>query len=262
MSHISFSEFKNWITCPFYHKLVHVDKIKSFRGNEYTAFGTAIHEVCERSVLSKKDVLDPVKIFVEKFNEEIESLKNEMTISEETKNTMTSQAKTIIPSILPKLEEYFGEYEVVSTEEDLYLPINFFDKQKYNFKGFIDLVLKTSYGKYHVIDWKSCSWGWDRKKRSDKILSYQLTFYKYFFAQKHNIDPKKIETHFALLKRTAKSNNVEIFRVTSGNKKTNNALNLLTKALYNISNKNYIKNRTSCHNSWGPCEFYKTKYCK
>ena len=32
------------------------------------------------------------------------------------------------------------------------------------FKGFIDLVVKTPDGKYHIIDWKTCSWGWDAQR--------------------------------------------------------------------------------------------------
>ena len=136
-------------------------------------------------------------------------------------------------------------------------PIHEFDAVKYNFKGFIDVVLKTPDGKYHVIDWKTCSWGWDMRKKSDPILSYQLTLYKRFFAQKHNVEFKDVETHFALLKRTAKKNNVEIFRVTSGPKKMKNALNLMTKALYNITKKNYLKNRLSCKQ----CDFYQTQHC-
>ena len=90
------------------------------------------------------------------------------------------------------------------------------------------------------------------------MTTYQLTFYKHYFAKKHNIDPKNIETYFALLKRTAKKDHVEIFRVTSGAKKTENALNLLTKALYNIKAKKHIKNRLNCQK----CEFYKSAHCK
>jgi len=89
------------------------------------------------------------------------------------------------------------------------------------------------------------------------MTTYQLTLYKHFFAKKYDIDPKDIETYFALLKRTAKKDQVEIFRVTSGPKKTNNALNLLHQAVYNIDKKNFIKNRLSCRG----CELYKTKYC-
>ena len=54
-SHISFSELKLWNECPFKHKLVYIDEVKKFLGNEYTAFGTAIHEVCEKSVLGQID---------------------------------------------------------------------------------------------------------------------------------------------------------------------------------------------------------------
>ena len=39
MSHISYSELKDWAFCPFYHKLTRVDKIDGFKGNAYTAFG-------------------------------------------------------------------------------------------------------------------------------------------------------------------------------------------------------------------------------
>jgi len=93
------------------------------------------------------------------------------------------------------------------------------------------------------------------------MINYQLTLYKYFFGLKHKIEPDNIETHFALLKRTATNNNIELFRVTSGGKKTQNALKLLNKALYNLNKRSYIKNRLACHGRFGTCEFYKTKYC-
>ena len=89
------------------------------------------------------------------------------------------------------------------------------------------------------------------------MVTYQLTLYKHFFAKKHKIDPKLIETHFVLLKRTAKKDKVEFVRVTSGPKKTSNALNLLTRALYNINKNRFIKNRLSCNR----CKFYRTEHC-
>ena len=45
--HISYSEWKDWSICPFYHKLVHIDKLQGFEGNIYTAFGKALHETIE-----------------------------------------------------------------------------------------------------------------------------------------------------------------------------------------------------------------------
>ncbi len=142
-------------------------------------------------------------------------------------------------------------------EEKLYEDIKEIDLD-YKLKGFIDLVLKTEDGKYHVIDWKTCSWGWDAKKKNSRMITYQLTLYKKFFCQKHKIDPKMVETHFALLKRVAKKDNVEIFRVTSGPKKMANATELLVRELKHISKKNHVRDRRSCQG----CEFYKTENCK
>ena len=253
MSHISFSELKNWAFCPFYHKLTYVDKIKGFVGNEYTAFGTAIHEVCENKLLKKSQ--DPIEEFKASFINEIANLPKDLELKEELIVDMGQQAKVIIPQIEPALENYFPNgYEVLATEEYLMEPI---EGTEYNFKGFIDAVLKTDDGKIHIIDWKSCSWGWDARKRADPMVTYQLTLYKIFYAQKHNLELKDIETHFALLKRTAKKDNVEIFRVTSANRKQSNAKELLNKALFNIKKKNFIKDKRSC----GKCEFYRTSHC-
>ena len=52
--HVSFSAIKDYKFCPHYYNLTRVKKIKKFTGNIYTAFGTAIHSVCE-SVLLKFD---------------------------------------------------------------------------------------------------------------------------------------------------------------------------------------------------------------
>ena len=251
--HISFSELKVWAECAFKHKLVYIDKIKEFKGSEHTAFGTAMHYVCE-NVFDQKSNLSTM--FQQKFLDELTLLKqNEVDLNKKLISEMRVQGEKMLSHILPAVKKTFDTFEVVSVEEQLYVPL----EDGSNFKGFIDLVLKVD-DTYHIIDWKTCSWGWDARRRADRMTTYQLTLYKHFFAKKHNIDPSKIETHFALLKRTAKSDNVEIFRVTSGLKKTENAVKLLKKALYNIKKSNHIKNRLSCTSGYG-CEFYQTEYC-
>ena len=95
------------------------------------------------------------------------------------------------------------------------------------------------------------------RKRTDPMVTYQLTLYKRFFALKHGIDPSNIMTHFALLKRTAKKDFVEFVDVSSGERKTANAMNLLLLAIKSISAKKVIKNKLSCKN----CKFYKTIHC-
>ena len=244
---------KNWVQCPFYHKLVNIQKIKGFKGNEYTAFGTAIHNVCEKKLL--KEQINDEEFFVSNFSDSIAALDSDVVVDIGLVDKMVGQGKAILPEIEDALIAYFGpDYEVMSTEERLMVPI---DEVQYNFKGFIDAVIKTSDGKYHIVDWKSCSWGWDMKKRTDPMVTYQLTLYKKYYAIKHNINHDIIETHFALLKRTSKKGRVEIFRVSSGNRNTNNASNLLMKAIKNISNGKHIKNKLSCRR----CEFYKTEHC-
>ena len=254
MPHISYSELKDWVTCAFYHKLTRIDKIDGFKGNAFTAFGNAVHSVCEKKLL-KENIVDN-EYFLDEFKNYLSQLPDDVEIDESLVEQMKHQGKEILPEINDALDEYFGEdYEVLEVEMPLYEPIA--GEKEYMFKGYIDAIVGTPDGKVHIFDWKTCSWGWDARKRSDKMVTYQLTLYKHFFAQKTNTDPKYIETHFALLKRTAKNNKVEFFRVTSGLKKTENALKVLNKALYNIKNKRYIKNRLSCDR----CKFRHTVHC-
>ena len=252
--HISFSELKTWAECPFKHKLKYIDGINGFTGNAFTAFGTAIHSVCE--YIAKGELLE------EDYDEHFDlAFLCELKKLEEKPDNhlitqMRQQGKAISPSVFPELKEHFGEYEVFSTEERLYETIEELT-YKWHLKGFIDLVIKTSDGKYHILDWKSCSWGWDAKKRSEKLVTYQLTLYKKFFCKKHNISPDDVETHFGLLKRTAKNSRVEIFRVTSGKRKTTNATKLLVDGCKTIKAKNHVKNRNSCDK----CEFKHSEHC-
>lgn len=260
MAHISYSELKEWTTCPWKHKLKYIDKLNAFFGNEHTAFGTAMHTVCENLVQETK--VDYKQLFQEEFLKNLKELRetdSEYSFNQELVTGMRSQGDNLVDYILPALKKYFGSFELVSVEEKLFEEIKDID---YDFKGFVDLVIKTKDGITHVIDWKTCGWGWDTRKKSDKITTYQITLYKHFWCKKHNVDPKEVQTHFALLKRTAKKNTVEFFKVTSGAKKIENALKLLNKAVYNIKKQSHIKNRLSCYGRYGMCEFYKTEHCK
>ena len=267
MSHISFSELKEWVNCPWKHKIVYLEKLKLFQGNEHTAFGTALHTICENLVEKETnntlETYNPNVHFQKEFLKNLTDLKEKVPDFEfnaELISSMRSQGDHIIQYIIPGLKKYFGQFELVGVEEKLFVPI---ENQEQKFKGFIDLIIFTPGDKkYHIIDWKTCEWGWDTRKKTEKMITYQLTLYKHFWCEKHNKEYGEVLTHFALLKRTAKKNNVEIFKVTNGVKKINNALKLLNKALYNINKKNYIKNKLSCYGKYGICEFYKTEHCR
>ena len=256
MAHISYSALKDWAFCAFYHKLTRIDKIDGFKGNAYTAFGTAMHSICEKKLLKPEEASE--EFFLKEFEKCIGELDDDVEIDEVLVEEMKIQGPAILPEILDALDNYFDEYEVLAVEMPLNEPIE--GEDELTFKGYIDAIVTTKDGKVHIFDWKTCSWGWHPRRKAEKMTTYQLTLYKHFFAQKMGVDPKDIETHFALLKRTRKKNRVEFFRVTSGPQKTKNVLKLLNTAVYNIKNKRYIKNRLSCTSGFG-CKFYKTEHC-
>ena len=72
MTHISYSEIKNWSVCPFYHKLTYIDKIKIFKGNEHTAFGNAVHDTCENMLLNEQ--LEAADYFMTRYKEVLKKL--------------------------------------------------------------------------------------------------------------------------------------------------------------------------------------------
>ena len=269
VEYISFSSWKDWLSCPFKFKITRIDKVRLFEGNEYVSFGSAIHDTAEQILLfekkykinnGKKDdsEFSPESFFKKRFKEEILSLPKEKrnSLTEKELLNMKQQGLELLPLIIPELKKYFGEYDLYHTEYELRQRID--NHEQMDFYGFVDLILKTSDGKYHIIDWKTCSWGWDTKKKASKEYTYQLTYYKHFFCKQMKIDPSMVETHFGLLKRTAKKNKVEIFRVTSGDRKMKNALNILDKCVTNVEKNNFIKNRLSC----STCEFNRTIYCQ
>ena len=166
MPHISYSELKDWKFCPFYHKLTRVDKIDGFKGNEYTAFGTAMHSVCEKTLL-QEEINE--EFFVQELKKNISDLDEDIEINKKLVVDMFGQGKRIIPEIEAALNQYFEEYEVLAVELPLFEPI--VGEEEYQFKGYIDAVVTTPDGKVHIFDWKTCSWGWDMKKRSDPIIA-------------------------------------------------------------------------------------------
>ena len=105
---ISFSELKNWTECPYRHKLIYIDKLPYFSGNEFTAFGTAIHTVCEKVIPGEP--LEPLKVFEEAFLEELELLKDSGYELNKTLITeMRNQAKPICDQVIPAVRHHFGD---------------------------------------------------------------------------------------------------------------------------------------------------------
>ena len=71
MKHISFSEMKTWAECPYKHKLIYIDRIRKFMGNEFTAFGKALHNLCEHALIGNLREPDFEDFFDRNFEDEI-----------------------------------------------------------------------------------------------------------------------------------------------------------------------------------------------
>ena len=157
MSHISFSELKNWDHCPYYHKVNHIDGLKSFKGNLFTAFGSALHHVAEKLVLKELQQADAAEKFKTQFFDEVDQLEDKEDQDEKLFEQMIPQGEHLSALILPALVSEFPNFELVGVEEMLYEDI---EKEELEigdkkFKGFIDLIIKTQEGKYVILDWKT-----------------------------------------------------------------------------------------------------------
>lgn len=256
--YVSYSAIKDWKFCPFYYKLMRIDKIEEFKDSIHTAFGKAVHSTCEKIFKQEKeDSFDYKADFSENFRKELRSLSKETKVNLKDKDMIVfnEQGKILVDLVLPATKKYIGYFEFVSAEEELFEEID--ERDDYKFKGFIDLVLKSNDGIYHIIDFKTCSWGWDAERKSDTMTTYQLTYYKNYYAQKYGIPFDRIKTHFGLLKRTAKKDQVEYFEVKNGEKKAKNALKLLEEHIINVDRNNFIKNKTKC----SECRVKGSKWC-
>ena len=249
----------------------------------FSCVGTALHDVCEcmigeqyfASKFGNAFVFDQEKYeqrFDVVFRMELRKLHDaerekdpDFTVDSSSKRKMLElreQGKNIIPEILPAIKKHLGSnLQVYGHETKLYEPMEGHEKF---FMGFVDLVLIDDEGVVHIIDFKTCSWGWNAKKKSGKRTTYQPTFYKHFFSTKFGIPFDKIKCHFVLLKRTGKEDQrVEFVEVKIGKKKVSNALKLLDDALSAIKTGHHPQNWKSCHSEarYGPCPFIGTEHC-
>lgn len=274
MPQISHSGLNRFNKCPYSYKLRYIDKIKPSE-SIYTAFGHSIHSTCENILLKKINQPEEIKSFFKNdFQNELRSLETEYLQKVFfPKNKDDERHLPIVKDMMrkgaylsnlavKKLYEKFKEFDIIGIEYEIKEDIvDFKTKQDFVFKGIIDLIIKDKNEKYYIIDWKSTSWGWLPQKKTNKMITYQLTYYKYFYTLQNNIVLKDVNTYFALIKRTAfkknntipKENVIEFINVSTGTRKIKNSLNLLSNTLYNIENENFVKNKLSCEN----CEYYR-----
>jgi len=268
--HISFSEIKQWKTCPWQHKLAQIDKIDTFEDSPYLHFGTAVHAGCETLIENRQIDRDSIikqmkKAWLDADFENPEWYsKQPGWYKHEPVEVWESWANNAWDEVLSFLDEQFPGWECFNAEEQLYEPISDLSKPL-SFKGFIDGVLKVpkKRGKGHeywIIDWKTAgSYGWRRDKKQDLGMTAQLILYKHFWSIKHNVPLKDIRCAFILLKRGAKPGKVcDIVPVSVGPKTLEKGVKLMRNMIKSVRKGMFLKNRNNCKF----CPYENTEYCK
>ena len=52
--HVSYSEIRQWKECPWRHKLLYLDKLRTFEESPHLHYGTIIHDACEHFLKTKE----------------------------------------------------------------------------------------------------------------------------------------------------------------------------------------------------------------
>jgi len=272
---ISFSEWQSYRKgCQWRWKIDYVDGVRTPAYGIYMDFGTCAHGAIEKHK-TRKDPLsvEDTKIHFEKsFRDLFTKNKDKYKERERTLNVddFVKAGHKIIDH-LDKCEE-LKTAEVVYNEHELILPIDRSDEVKINFKGFIDMIIKTTDKRdktiLYIIDFKTCSWGWGKDKRQDRDLHSQLFLYKHFLSKKFNLDPKNIKTAFILLKRTPPKGGdaVEFFPISAGPISVQRALDELNSDITDMDQRTKTdtlkKNRNMCKNEYGDvCPYFGTTKC-
>ena len=243
MGKISYSQFSKWDKCPYTWKLDYVDKEKTFIGNIYTLFGTAVHEtiqaylVCyyERTIkeadnLPLRDILqyrmeENYKIAKDQYGDEFE-----VTL-EEMKEFFNDGCK-IVDEFLKRKSSHFPKKntELVGIEVSL----NYDLPKSMKFVGFMDVVLHNKQtGRIKIIDIKTATMGWNKYQKADKNKTNQLLLYEQFFSKEKEIPIDKIDVEYLILKRKLYENiqypqkRIQVFSPASGKPSVNKVLTRL-----------------------------------
>ena len=270
--HVSYSEVKQWKECPWRHKLLYLDKMKSYEESPHLHYGTIIHDANEHFLRTKELKIEEVKKKIKEVWDEhgfdsedfihLQKQKSQLQGWKYKHNKLKDWlqwAETSLNSLPKFMDDTFPDWEFVSAEDMLYENIENIETK---FKGYIDCIIKVPYKnrfKYWIIDWKTSSGrGWSIEKQRDFLIQAQVVLYKHFWGTKNKVDMKDIMCAFVLMKKvktTGKS--CQRVKVSSGPITLEKSRKLVRSMIKTVEKEMYLKNRNSCKF----CEFKDTKYC-
>ena len=255
MGRISYSQFSKWVECPYAWKLDYVDKQRTFKGNIYTIFGSAMHECLQLYLrvmyaenIKKANELPLDDFLMDEMKKNyVETKENfdedEKLSSAEELKEFYFQGVQILDYFKKKRASYFSKkgYSLAGIER----PLNYKLPKNLNFVGFIDVIIRDEIrDRLKIIDIKTSTMGWNKYMKADKNKSNQLLLYKQFYSKQFNFPIDKIDVEFFIVKRKLYEDwdmpqkRVQEFKPPSGKIKLGRA----TKALNEFLDECFVGN--------------------
>ena len=271
--HVSYSEVRTWRECPYRHKLAYIDKIEVDDPSQYLDYGITLHDHLENYLKTKEINIGKLKTdlenawnekgydtseYIQRLTESAKARGEKPRILEPLEDWLL-WAETSMSAIPKFMDENFPNWKTISAEHQLYETI---PADSVKFKGFIDAVIECDYRKTKrkiwILDWKTApAYGWHSRKKQDFLVQAQIALYKKFWREKFKHECSEVGAGFVLLKRGAKKNPIDVFKVSVGPKTEEKADKLLRSMLKSVRSGLYLKNRNSCKY----CPFYNTEHC-
>ncbi len=282
MKKISYSQYNQWVTCPYKWKLNYIDELRQFTDSIHTMFGTSMHEVLQtyltvmyNDTAKMADALPLDKMLLHRmktnYTDIMQRNGGEVFCEQEDMEEFYQHGLNILDWFKKKRGMYFSKrgYELVGVE----VPIEYDISDGIKFIGYMDVVIyDTVRDKYKIIDIKTSTMGWNKWAKADKNKTDQLLLYKQFYGKQNDIALDKIDVEYFIVKRKLykkvdfPQRRVQTFTPANGKPSINKVINNLNKFInesfidgeYNIE---HIYKKNPSKKNCRFCEFNQTKYC-
>ena len=282
MKRISYSQYNQWVTCPYKWKLNYIDELRQFTDSIHTMFGTSMHEVLQtyltvmyNDTAKMADALPLDKMLLHRmktnYTDIMQRNGGEVFCEQEDMEEFYQHGLNILDWFKKKRGMYFSKrgYELVGVE----VPIEYDISNGIKFIGYMDVVIyDTVRDKYKIIDIKTSTMGWNKWAKADKNKTDQLLLYKQFYGAQNDIALDKIDVEYFIVKRKLYTKvdfpqrRVQTFTPANGKPSINKVINNLNKFInesfidgeYNIE---HIYKKNPSKKNCRFCEFNQTKYC-
>ena len=282
MKRISYSQYNQWVTCPYKWKLNYIDELGEFTDSIHTLFGTSMHEVLQtyltvmyNDTIKTADALPLDKMLLHRmktnYTDIMERNGGEVFCEQHDMNEFYQHGLTILEWFKKKRANYFSKkgYELVGIE----VPIDYELPNGIKFIGYMDVVIYDSVrDRYKIIDIKTSTMGWNKWMKADKNKTDQLLLYKKFYGAEKDISLDKIDVEYFIVKRKLykkvdfPQRRVQTFSPASGKPSINKVMNNLNQFInesfiegeYN-NDHTYIKQPSKKNCRF--CEFNQTIHC-